>query len=268
MRRKVHSLSSLLLLIIFVAGCEVEGPAGLNALVNLVEEQPGTNCSAGGTKIETGTDSNRDDALGANEVIQVQYVCNGHHGSVTVLESEAPGTNCTYGGLKLSTGIDSNSNDVLDPNETKTSQYICAVGTDKQIRLPFPTGSSTRSTTYLVSDQVREQNQYLVKFNKTNFADVTSITFGVTLTALIDPMFSGENATAYVELFNVTDNASILNSELQITANGTTTTAFLETGDLSSALPGKEIQIVMRVKVSSGNHVAQAASAYIFINKN
>ena len=268
MRSKADSLSSLLFLIIFVVGCEVEGPAGLNALVNLVEEQPGPNCSDGGTKIETGTDSNRDDALGANEVTQVQYVCNGDDGSLTVLESEAPGINCTYGGLKLSTGIDSNSNDALDPNETKTSKYICAVGTDKQIRLPFPTGGSTRSTTYLVSEHISEQNQYLVKFNKTNFADVTSITFGVTLTAAIDPMFSGENATAYVELFNVTDNASIPNSELQITANGTTTTAFLETGDLSSALPEKEIQIVMRIKVSSANHVAQIASAYIFINKN
>jgi hypothetical protein len=258
------------LVFLLSTSCEVEGPAGLTSLVNLVSEPVGSNCGAGGTKIESGLDTNRDEDLDSDEVTQVQYVCNGANGSITAIASESAGSNCPYGGFKISTGIDFNFNKNLDPTEVSSTQYICAVGTDKQIRLPFPTGGGTRSTTYVISDHNAPQAQYLVKFNKLDYANVASIKFGVTITAGIDPMHASPTSTntASVELFNVTDNVSVSNSEVQVTATGSGKISFVETGDLSASLPAKEIQLIIRIKTSDSNHMASAASPYLFIYKN
>lgn len=249
--------------------CDLEGPAGLNSIVHLTTELPGANCKNGGVRIESGLDANRDEQLASEEVNQVQYVCNGANGSVTTISSEPVGSSCPYGGFKISTGIDSNFNQNLDVTEINSTQYICAVGTDKQIRLPFPSGASTRSTSYVVSDHQIPQLQYLVKFNKADYANVSGIKFGATLTAGIDPMNVGISTTntASVELFNVTDNVAIANSELQVTANGATKTLFVESGDLSASLPAKEIQLLIRIKTSDANHSASVGSAYVFVYK-
>lgn len=254
----------------FSNSCEFEGPAGINSLLNIVAEAPGSNCKAGGVRIESGLDNNRDSSLSADEIAQVQYVCNGANGSITAIVSEAAGSNCLYGGFKLATGIDANINHSLDASEINSTQYICAVGTDKQIRLPFPTGGSTRSTTYVITDQFVKETQYLVKFNKLDYANVAAIKFGGTMTAGIDPMNVNisNQTTAFVELFNVTDNVSLANSEVSLTANGSTKTAFVETVDLSASLPAKEIQLIIRIRTSDSNHTASFASPYIFIYKN
>ncbi|MBK5275658.1 MAG: hypothetical protein JJE30_11475 [Desulfuromonadales bacterium] len=67
-----------------------QGPAGtngFNSLILLVDEVSGANCTNGGVKIQTGLDLNRDGALGAGEVTQTKYICNGSAaGSATAAE--------------------------------------------------------------------------------------------------------------------------------------------------------------------------------------
>ena len=55
------------------------GTNGLNALIKTTTESAGTNCSSGGTKIETGLDANNNGVLDVSEinVSQTRYVCNG-----------------------------------------------------------------------------------------------------------------------------------------------------------------------------------------------
>ena len=55
------------------------GTNGLNALIKTTSEPSGTNCTNGGTKIETGLDTNGNGVLDASEVnaSQTQFVCNG-----------------------------------------------------------------------------------------------------------------------------------------------------------------------------------------------
>jgi hypothetical protein len=57
----------------------VEGTNGLNALIKTTAEAAGTNCTNGGTKIETGLDANANGVLDGGEVnvSQTNYVCNG-----------------------------------------------------------------------------------------------------------------------------------------------------------------------------------------------
>jgi hypothetical protein len=56
----------------------VAGTNGLNALIKTTTEPAGSNCANGGTKIETGLDSNENGLLDVSEVnvTQTQYVCN------------------------------------------------------------------------------------------------------------------------------------------------------------------------------------------------
>jgi hypothetical protein len=59
------------------------GTNGLNALIKTTTEPAGSNCSNGGTKIETGLDANGNGILDAAEInsSQTQYVCNGLNGT-------------------------------------------------------------------------------------------------------------------------------------------------------------------------------------------
>lgn len=69
------------------------GTNGLNSLVATVAEAPGTNCVAGGVRITTGLDTNRNNILDAAEVTASRYVCNGSSGSTSapiVVNATAP----------------------------------------------------------------------------------------------------------------------------------------------------------------------------------
>ena len=62
----------------------VAGTNGLNALIKTTVEPAGAYCATGGTKIETGLDSNNNGVLDAGEVVAAQttYVCNGAGGAI------------------------------------------------------------------------------------------------------------------------------------------------------------------------------------------
>ena len=64
-----------------------QGPAGTNgtnglkSLVKTTTEAAGTNCATGGTKVESGIDTNNNGTLEAAEVTTTNYVCNGATGT-------------------------------------------------------------------------------------------------------------------------------------------------------------------------------------------
>ena len=56
------------------------GTAALNALVKLTQESAGSNCAAGGVRIDSGTDANRNSTLDSGEIATTYYTCNGSTG--------------------------------------------------------------------------------------------------------------------------------------------------------------------------------------------
>jgi hypothetical protein len=66
------------------------GANGQVALTRTTAEPAGANCTAGGTKIETGLDANNNGTLDATEVnaAQTRYVCNGAVGTANVIYSD------------------------------------------------------------------------------------------------------------------------------------------------------------------------------------
>jgi hypothetical protein len=109
------------------------------SLVLATQISSGTQCAAGGNKVETGIDDNGDNALQAGEVDSTSYVCNGLTGaagvagfnSLVIVSSEAVGPNCRFGGSKIMVGLDNGDSastardGVLSPGEVDNTSYVC-----------------------------------------------------------------------------------------------------------------------------------------------
>lgn len=119
-------------------GTDGTNGANANALVaRTTAENPGTNCSNGGTLVEIGTDENNNNTLDDSEVQTSFFVCNGEDGSngnnggdngLTSLIRVTPSSSCSNGGITIDIGLDANTNDELDAGEISASYDICNGG--------------------------------------------------------------------------------------------------------------------------------------------
>jgi hypothetical protein len=113
------------------------------------EEPAGDNCSAGGMRIETGLDNDRDGELGDAEVQSTEFVCNGTDGEngedgqdgtdgtngtdgedgvsyLTSVTAEPANGNCgAESGVRVDAGPDTNANGTLDGSEISSTEYVC-----------------------------------------------------------------------------------------------------------------------------------------------
>lgn len=107
-----------------------DGTDATNALVSLVTESAGANCTTGGTAVQTGVDDNGNGTLDSSEIDATRYVCNGATGgtgtnALVATVAEAQGPNCANGGTKITSGTDANKNGALDSSEISTTSYVC-----------------------------------------------------------------------------------------------------------------------------------------------
>lgn len=113
-----------------------------NTVVRISEELPGANCMFGGTRIESGLDTNQNGVLDDAEVIpeDTTFVCNGAPGdqgppgppgmdalnSLILITDEAPGPdNCEFGGIRIDSGLDDDSSGTLEDTEIDSTAYVC-----------------------------------------------------------------------------------------------------------------------------------------------
>jgi OmcA/MtrC family decaheme c-type cytochrome len=117
------------------------GTNGLTAIVETSAEAAGVNCIDGGTKIDTGLDTNGNGTLEVGEITDTTYACNGAvggtgtngtngangHATLVVSSTEAGGVNCGSGGQKIEVGLDLNDDGVLDAGEINAAltTYVC-----------------------------------------------------------------------------------------------------------------------------------------------
>jgi hypothetical protein len=126
------------------------GSNGVSTLLITTVEPKGTNCSNGGIKVQIGKDVNNDGQLGASEVEQIRYVCEGTNGVSTLLitTSEAKGINCPNGGTKVQFGKDLNNDGQLSTSEIEKVNYVCngSNGVSSLVLLTQVTSNSDCST--------------------------------------------------------------------------------------------------------------------------
>lgn len=137
----------VLVLVIVFAGCVGDNASNSllagthDSLVRVDPEPAGTNCTAGGVAIHTGSDANDDGSLEDSEIASTQYVCNGstavrcdsagttHTGSVTISSfvdfAQLAGVSCIDGDLLIST-LDESTLPSLDPRIVTGSVVVAA----------------------------------------------------------------------------------------------------------------------------------------------
>jgi uncharacterized protein (TIGR02145 family) len=103
------------------------GESGFNSLIAITVESAGSNCVAGGYKIDVGQDNNRNNILDTSEITYSVYACNGADGnkSLITITDEPIGANCEAGGFKIQIGLDLNNNNILDANEVTSIRFVC-----------------------------------------------------------------------------------------------------------------------------------------------
>jgi hypothetical protein len=117
-----------------------DGFHAINMLLNVVPEEPGANCPAGGTRIDYGYDHNLDGALGSGEVTGTMFICNGEDGQdgqdgqdgrdgedalrlQVSVSLEPPGPNCANGGQRIVLGYDTVGDGAIDL--VSSDSYVC-----------------------------------------------------------------------------------------------------------------------------------------------
>ena len=122
MATNISQLMTGLLIAVSLSGCleGEDGKDGINGtdgtgstpvLLKTSMEGPGANCTGGGSRIDSGLDTNLNGILDPAETQNTSYVCHGSDGSdgLTALIStttEPAGTNCPAGGHKIESGLE------------------------------------------------------------------------------------------------------------------------------------------------------------------
>jgi hypothetical protein len=124
------------------------GAVGVSSLVDVTAEPAGTNCVAGGFRIDAGLDNGdggetaADGVLGEGEVDATSFICNGIDGAdgqdgndgsggidgVATLIAQAQITAegpCTGDGVRIDSGLDTDRDDTLDGTEIQATEYVC-----------------------------------------------------------------------------------------------------------------------------------------------
>lgn len=102
---------------------------GFSSLLDMEGEAAGTNCTAGGQKITSGLDFNRNGALDFDEVTQIKYICNGDTPVVyqTLINTSNVASNaqCPNGGVQIDVGLDVDQSLILESDEITGTSYLC-----------------------------------------------------------------------------------------------------------------------------------------------
>jgi hypothetical protein len=265
--RKISSLLLIVSLTIFL-GCKKNGVDGKNALVDLIVEPAGENCSNGGFKVVSGMDLNNNNIIDSDEIQTTEYVCNGENGnnglnSLIDMIPEPQGNNCSNGGFKILTGLDINYNGILDNDEIQKTDYLCNVDSlynnhDNLLRLVVGRhGVSAYSTDWVISEY---PTYNLPDFYKGDYNNVDSIIF-------VPSMHTNDPSTkCIVELFNITDGLTIENSLVESNMSGYN---FHYSMDIYDFLPAKRIDLGVRIKSEHDDiGVTTGIVSYLYIYKH
>ncbi|HZY78348.1 MAG TPA: hypothetical protein VFE50_02410 [Cyclobacteriaceae bacterium] len=108
---KVFKLFILVCSVVLIACEGREGPVGLESLVDIVDEPPGTNCTNGGVMITSGIDTNENGLLDPTEVKTTKFVCDGMGPKEVRIDFPSSGS--------TSSGTPGTNTDSTHPNTTK-----------------------------------------------------------------------------------------------------------------------------------------------------
>ena len=182
--------------------------------------------------------------------------------SLVQIDSIKAGIKCTNGGLSIKTGVDKNANNALDINEVTAEHYVCngSKGNDgingsldNQIFIRASNGVFFKMTT-----QPEVIYAGIPEFNISNYPGVDSVVL------LANPYATTSGGQARLELYNMTDNVAIANSEITAT-EGDYYNYFHASTNIFSSLPKKKVTLGLRLTTSNPAHQAASGNAMLLL---
>ncbi len=184
--------------------------------------------------------------------------------SLIDMENYAATASCVSGGVRVKSGIDLNSNNVLDANEVDNTKEICftqKAELDKVIIIPINFLNSGASSAGNVNDRGQ-----IFKFNKNNYPGVDSII--LVCNPYLDPNFQANTPSGVVQLFNITDNVPIANSQIitnYVRTSADRDTPVRETGNIINYLPNQTISLGILVQSSDLSLYCYPGLCYLYL---
>ena len=185
--------------------------------------------------------------------------CEDGYNSIISTEIELAGENCEVGGIKINYGKDENRNDILECYEIEHSDFICNnqdgnIELDNLTRIELGSPNVTACNTDWTMSKY--ETFHYPDFNKKDYSGVSSILF-------VPSIVNHESKNRVtVELYNVTDGISILNSKV----NHRGTYAFKYSENIYKDLPDYPITLGIRIKNSKPDACGGlGARSYLYI---
>ncbi|MEO7978676.1 MAG: hypothetical protein ABI657_16140, partial [Flavobacterium sp.] len=175
-------------------------------------ETAGTNCANGGTKVETGLDTNSDGTLQVSEVTATNYVCNGTNGS-----NGTAGSNGTNGNNGQGVPTGGTANQVLAKvNATDyNTQWVTPASGGASASFELFVSKTTAQTTAVGNSNSLPE---VIPFESGNNANA-ALTSGNTFAN--NNIFTVGTTGAGLYLINVHLTSTITNQNIMIDVNGT-----------------------------------------------
>lgn len=100
---------------------------GHTTLIAMSDLAPGEECAAGGLRLVSGIDDDRDGALAAGEVDDTRVLCRAEDGltALVSITEEPAGERCPTGGQRVQVGLDDDRDGTLDADEVDQTSYVC-----------------------------------------------------------------------------------------------------------------------------------------------
>lgn len=100
---------------------------GHTTLIAMSDIAPGEECAAGGLRLVSGIDDDRDGALAPGEADDTRVLCRAEDGltALVSLTEEPAGERCATGGQRVQVGLDDDRDGVLDADEVDQTSYVC-----------------------------------------------------------------------------------------------------------------------------------------------
>lgn len=134
-------------------------------------------------------------------------------------------------------------------------KYLKEGDLDKQITLDFALSSyGTQARDF----ETAPPYSHIIDFDKRDYPKVDSITFHANL------FTNTSDDTAFVRLFNVTDNVEIANSEIYSSAT-TVSQPEVRTNNIFKSLPDKKITLAIQLRRSSAPTPKTAATTHVYL---
>lgn len=237
------------------------------SLVSISTEPPGTKCTYGGKKIETGFDTDNDNILDANEVIDTSYLCEENTKPVAISISLVINKNSAIG-ITL-TGFDPD-NDTITYSNTTPSNGTLSGTAPSLIYTPNTDYTGSDSFSFLVNDGSLDSNTGVVNLTVVEVTGLDKEPPQILTTYPEDGVINTPVDSAITVVFNEGMNGETITTGTFVVNDGNTnisgSVSYNETNQTATFTPVENLQYLTPYSVEIARTVTDKVGNEMTMN--